>query len=112
MLKSYGKVTITTPGTPVRATVNEPHPDDYAGCNAILIQVWPTNAGIIYVGDRQAMNKSTGEGLLAILAPPTTNFIPSFSATLPYSTGGLDASFVWIDADNGSEGVLVSAVIG
>ncbi len=111
-LHALGKITVTTAGTPVQATVNQSVPSDRVGCNAIMIEVWWANTGKIYICDRQAANTSTGVGVLAILAPPTTNFLPSFSATLPYAPGGLNAADLYINAEISNDGVLISYVTG
>jgi hypothetical protein len=110
MLQSYGKVSVPTPGTPVIATTNNTVPTATVPVNAVLIEAWPTNVGKVYIGN-QGMNKTTGVGVIAILAIPTVNFIPSFSATLSFSTGGIDVSYVWLDADNAGDSVIVSAVL-
>lgn len=112
MLQSYGKVVVSTAGTPVQATANQTNPITPVPANAVLIEAWPSNTGKIYIGVVSSMSKSTGVGVIGVLAVPTANFIPSFSATLAYSTGGLDVSQLWVDADNSSDSVIVSAVLG
>lgn len=112
MLHSLGKVVVTTSGTPVLATGNQSSPTERVGCNAIMVEAWPDNTGKIYVCDRANAVISTGVGILAILAPPTANFIPSFSATLPYAPGGLNAAQIWLDAETGGEAAIVSYVTG
>ena len=112
MLHSLGKVTVPTPGTPVPATNNQSSATAWVGCNGIMIEAWWQNTGKIYVCDRANAVASTGVGILAILAPPTTNFIPSFSATLPYAPAGLAANQIWIDAEIANEGAVISYVTG
>jgi hypothetical protein len=58
------------------------------------------------------MVKATLSKVIGVLAPPTSNSIPVFTATLPYSPGGIDAETIWIDADNSNDGVLGAAVLG
>jgi len=111
-LHALGKVTVTTAGTPVIATTNATAPTDRLGANAILIEAWWANAGKIYICDRSNPVVATGVGVIAVLAPCTTNFIPSFSATLPYASGGLSVNDIWIDAETSADGVLVSYVAG
>lgn len=77
----------------------------------MMVQALPANVGNIYVGTSASMNKATMAGVIGILAPPTSNSIPVFTATLPYSPGGIDAQAIWIDADNSGEGVLGAAVL-
>lgn len=109
MVDSLGYVTVTTPGTLVRATVNEPDPTRRIGVQAILFQALPTNAGVVYYG-LAGMNRTTGVNVLGILpAPsdPTTGPFPSASPSLPLSAAGLNAADFYVDADSGSDGVLV-----
>ncbi len=108
MIQSFSKVTVTSAGTPKQCSVNTPTPGPFTTCNGILIQAWPTNVGAIYIG-LSTMNKSTGKDLVGILATPTANFIPSFSATIPYATS-IDVSQFWVDADNSGDGVIISSV--
>ena len=105
MLKSLGKVTVATAGTPVKVT------PAITRCHSILVEVLPTNTGKIYIGD-STMNKSTLVVVFAILAIPTTNILQSFSATLSYAPDAFDASKIFLDADVNGEGALVSIIRG
>ncbi len=110
---SFGKVTVTSAGTPVQASVNGVNPTgSFTTCNSILIEAWPTNAGSVYIGNGSSMNKSTGAGLLAILVKPSSTFAPSYTVTIPYATGAIDVAGFWIDADNSGDAVLVSSTAG
>lgn len=100
-LRALGKVTVTTAGTPVRVTATATR------CQSIAVQAWPANAGKIWVGTSASMNKTTGEGILAIIAIPDA-VIPAASFSIPLSPAGLDASSLWIDADNNGEGCIVT----
>lgn len=111
MTASLGKITVTSAGTPVRATINESDPTAPYHCHAFLVEAWPTNTGKIYIG-MNGMNKTTGVELLAILAVPTANTSPTFSATIAYAPNALTISDIYIDAENSNDGALVSVVIG
>jgi hypothetical protein len=110
MWRSLGKVVITVPGTLVRATNNELDPNTRVPCQSILFEQWPGNTGRIYICDRQNANVTTGVGVLAILAPPTTSGYPSAGAGIPTAPTPLNAIDFWLDAEVAGEGVLVSIV--
>ena len=110
MIQAYAKITVPVPGTPVRVTLNETDPTASRGCHGVLIQVLKSNTGAVYVGT-SAMNKTALTGLYAQLAIPTANFIPSFSAALTLSPGGIQLRDLYIDADVAAEGVIVTALI-
>ena len=103
MIQAYAKILVAAPGTPVRVTVNESTPSDARGCHGVLIQVLPTNLGKIYIGTA-TMNKTAFTNIFAFLAIPTSNFIPSFSAALTLSPGGIQLRDLYIDADQANEG--------
>jgi hypothetical protein len=48
---------------------------------------------------------------VATLAVPTSNTVPSFSATVPNAYGVLHAEEYYIDADNAGDGVDASYLI-
>jgi hypothetical protein len=102
---SLGKVTVTTAGNPVRVTATS------TPCQSISLQALSTNTGKIYVGNIQAMSKTTLVGVLGVIAVPTSNALPSASIS-QMSPAGLDASSFWLDADNSGEGVVVGLVQG
>jgi len=111
-LVSLGKVTVPVAGTPVRATANETTPAANFSCHAFMIQAWSENTGNSYVGNTSTFNSTTGEDTMAILAIPTANTIPVFTATISYASGGLNLADVWVDVEIGGDAVLISAVIG
>ncbi len=96
-----GIITVPTPGTKVALTANPTR------CEAILVQALSnashTNTGRVYIYDRSGAR-------LATLAVPTTNTIPSASATIPAAPGGLDCRDYSIDADNATDGVDASYI--
>jgi hypothetical protein len=63
-----------------------------------------TNTGRVYLYDDISGNR------IATLAVPSTNTIPSASATIPVAPGGMDATNYSIDADNSTDGVDASYV--
>lgn len=108
MQLGLGTVTITTPGTPVRVTVNQSDPVANLACQSILIQALSnashTNTGRLYVLDEQLTRVAT-------LAVPTANTIPSFSATITVGPNALSAQRYYLDADNATDGADVSILI-
>jgi hypothetical protein len=104
---SAGVVSVVTPGTPVRASINFPDPNLNVTCQSILFQVLSngthTNTGRVYILDQNRARVGT-------LAIPTSNTIPAYSVTIPNSTGALDVGKYYIDADNATDGVDVSYV--
>lgn len=111
-LIARGAFTVTTPGTPVPITA--PSTGSGTGGNpfnihGVLFQALPTNTGKVYVG-LAGMNKATYVGVLAILPIPTENFLPAFSTSLTIAPNALILTQFAIDADNASDGVLVSAL--
>lgn len=105
MLAGLGPIIIAAPGARLRITNNQADPARALNCEAILAQALSnpahTNAGRVYVYDRLGVR-------LATLAVPTANTIPSFSATVPGTPGGLNAADFYIDADIAGDGVDAS----
>jgi len=110
MWRSLGYVEVPTSGTPVKVTVNRADPDARVPTHAILFQQKAGNTGKIYVLQSADSVFSTGVGLLAVLAIPTTNMLPSASGTITYAPSGLNANDFWVDADVNGEEVLVSVI--
>jgi hypothetical protein len=105
MIDSLGKITVATPGTLVRATVNRPDPNKPLPCHGILFEALPTNVGRVYVG-RSGLVRATLVGTYAILPIPTANVFPTFSTALTLAPNGLAAQDFYIDADTAGDGVL------
>lgn len=101
---SLGKITVSSAGTPVQATGTSTPVHSY------LVQALSTNTGKIYIGN-STMSKTTLVGVFAVLAPPSTNLIPSFASAVSTIAARFDLSQVWVDADNSGEGVLISGVL-
>lgn len=99
-----GKTLVTVAGTPVQLATS-----GYQPIHAFLIEVLPTNTGRIYVG-LAGMNKTTFVGVLAILAVPTANLLPTFSAAITIAPNGLHMEDLWIDAEVNGEGIIFSGI--
>ena len=111
MLQSFGMLTVVTPGTLVRFTANQVDPTARVECHSFMVEAKFNNGGKIYIGTA-SFNKTSGVGLLAVLAIPTANMIPTFSATISFMPNGLNLADYFIDSDSGGDGALLSAVIG
>ncbi len=113
MFKSFGRITVASSGTPVQATVNESAPGDRFSAHSIMVERDdPNDTGLVYIGTSSAMNIATLAGVIAILAVPTTNFLPVFTVTITHMPDGVNANELWIDADVSTDSVLVSGVVG
>ncbi len=108
--QSQGIVTVASAGTPVVATQNQSPTTTRCAAHSILFQQVSGNTGKIYICDRASAVKATGVGVLAVLSIPTTNFLPSASATVTYSPSAFDLSNYYIDADVSNEGCLISII--
>jgi hypothetical protein len=118
MFRTVGKIIVPVPGTPVRATINEPDPTKRLAAHAVMVEALAGNTGKIYIG-LTGMNKTTfnaaansNAGVLAVLAVPTANTIPTFSATISYAPAPFNIADLFIDSDNANEGVLITAIVG
>ena len=107
---SLGKVTVPSPGTPVQVTSNLPNPAAQLLVHAVLIQPLPSNTGRIYIGNVPGFTKS-GAGQVAWLPAPGTNVAPSFSETVSYAQNSVDLTELYVDVDNGGEGVIISGIV-
>lgn len=103
-LRSFGKVTVASAGTPVRATSNESVPTARVGVQSLTVFALAGNAGAnIYVGN-SAMNKSTLAGVYAIVPKGSSG-----GATINLAPAGINANEIFIDADTNGDAALVSA---
>lgn len=102
-LKSFGKVTVTTAGTPVRATLNESTPSARVGLQSFTVFALLGNTGAnIYVGS-SAMNKTTLAGVYAIVPKGT-----SAGAIINLAPTGINLNEIYLDADTSGDAALVS----
>lgn len=111
MIRPYTTITVTAPGTPLRVTRSEIDPAASQGCHGVLIQVFPTNVGKIYIGTSNLSRVAPFTGCYAFLAIPTVNQLPTFSAALTLSPNAIQLRDFWIDADNANDGVIVSILV-
>lgn len=102
-----GKVTVPTPGTPVRASAAYTDPAKHVACHGIMFQTLPSNTGKIYIG-RANMNKAAFTGLFAMLVAPSASQLPNFSAAITQAPNALGVEEFYIDADVAGEGVIVT----
>lgn len=120
MLQPFGKVVVTSAGTPVRATLNQPVPSQSLGVQSFMVQALPGNAGIVYVFACGASfagvdDRTTLIYCIAILPKPTsatTGPFPSASFSIPVIPAGIDLSSIWIDAATSNDGVIISGTRG
>ncbi len=110
MIKAIAKIVVVAAGTPVRVTSQEADPSAYYPIHGILIQALPDNVGKTYIGV-STMNRVARTDLLGILATPTANSIPTYSAALTLSPNAIQLKDFYIDADNANDGVIVSVLI-
>ena len=104
-LHSNGSTTVPSAGTPAPLISSQIR----TACHAFMVEALPTNVGNIYIG-LSNMNKATMVGVVAVLAKPTANTIPSFSSTVSYAPSALDLAQIFIDADSSGDGVVASYV--
>lgn len=109
--QSLGKITITTAGTPERATKGQSDPGKRIGAHAIMVQAWPGNTGKVWVG-LVGLNKTTGANVIVILPIPTTNILPSYNAVISQAAAAFDLRDIYLDVDVSGEAALVTYLEG
>ena len=107
--KSFGEVTVTAAGTPIRATINMVNPAADVKAHTVAFQQVSGNTGKIYIQDRQTLGAGN-IGRVHVLAIPTSNTLPSVSAGIEYAPGGFNLASYWIDAEVNGEKCLVSTI--
>lgn len=110
MIQPLGKLLVPLAGVPTRVTANRASPTDRYTVHGVLFQALPTNTGRIYIGD-STLNRATFAGLFAMLAVPTANLLPTFSAALTLAPNAVRLDDMFIDADNNNDGVIVSVLV-
>lgn len=110
MLLPLSKFTVAVPGTPTRLTSTQSVPSEKFACHGVLVQALPANTGKVYIG-RSTMNRATMTDIIATLAIPTDHTIPSFTAALTLSPNAVNLADLYVDADVGGEGVIVSVLV-
>lgn len=109
MMRALGKVTVTTPGTPVPITSILPGDLTPAAVHSVLVQAVPANTGAVYLG-AAGLTKATLANCYMVLATPTVNSVPSFSAVHNLLGQGVQINDMLIDADVAGNGVIVTVV--
>jgi hypothetical protein len=110
MLTPIGRFLVPAAGTPVRLTSTQPDPSAPFACHGIFIQALPANAGKVYVGT-SALNKTTLAGVIGIIAIPTDNSIPAFTAALTLAPNAINLADLYLDVETSGEGAIVSVLI-
>lgn len=113
MAESFGRITVVSSGTPVRATVNESDPAARFSIHSLMFERDdPNDTGLVYIGNSETMNISTLAGVIAILAIPTDNVLPVFTVTITQMPDGIMVEEFWVDADVSADSVLISGIVG
>ncbi len=110
-LRSLGRITIVTSGTPVRATFNETDPTARYPVHIMLFQRnVVSETGLVYILENED-GDATGTGVVHILSAPIIDRpLPLFKIGISYASVGLNLQNYYIDADNDGEGCIVSAL--
>jgi hypothetical protein len=102
---SLGKITVTTAGTPVRATATS------TLAYKIIVEPLVGNTGKSYVGT-SALTVSTGAGLIKTFLPVATNgFNDIWEICAEDGGNALDVSAFWFDVQTSGQGVTLSYVL-
>jgi hypothetical protein len=112
MIGALGKLVVPSPGTRVLlSTLLPASTKGHQALHGIMFQALASNTGNVYIGNKSLV-KSTLVGCYAVLAIPTVNFLPTFSAALTIAPNGLDSIENFsIDADVASNGVLITYLV-
>ncbi len=99
-IQPLGKITVTTPGTPVRVT-------SQTGLRAsrMLFATDPSDTGAIYLGVA-GMVKATRAGVIRVFTAPGTG--PQDGLVLQTDRQTVNPGDYYIDADNAGQGLLVT----
>ncbi len=122
-LQSFGIVTVTAAGTPVRATANVTNPALQTGepvqLQTVRIQTMPGNTGIGYVfagmTATPADHRTDGIGLVGVIPAPADATKGPFAYvefTLPAVPNGINLANIWIDASVNTSKYIVSGTVG
>src|SRR5688572_5051861 len=105
--QALGALNVGTPGTKVAVASLIPA-QQWNSANGpfkghgIMFQARETNTDSVRVYQLQGSTYV----LMAVLAPPTANFIPSFSMALTIAPNSIAISDLYLDGDVGGEGAL------
>lgn len=118
MLAAIGKLSVPDATTPV-SVLSRLSPQQLqkiqattqlAPAHGVQLQGYFSNTGKIWIGDRD-MNKATGNGVGHLLAPPSTNFYPSWSAALTIAPNALTLADIYISVDTAADTVLLFLLV-
>lgn len=105
-LASLGKVTVTTAGTPVRATINQSDPTARYAVQSFSVFALSGNSGAnIYIGS-SGLNKSTLAGVYAIIPKGSSGF-----AIIQEAPAGIMMNEIYVDGDSNDDACLISVTI-
>lgn len=106
-IRTLGLVTVTTGGTPVRATATQTH------CQKVYIQANPSNTALGYVG-LSGLNRTTFANVIAAIpapagGPPATS-IQQVEINNEQAPNSFNLADLWFDAGADSQSFIVSYV--
>lgn len=105
-VKSLGKIAPSTAGTPVRITADE----SLRAHRLIISQIAGTTGKV--VAGLSGLNRTTLASAVKQFLPPGANGgTDVFILESPGVTNQIRVSDFWVDADNNSEGVIVSYTV-
>lgn len=117
MVQSFGQLTVSAAGTPVRATSNLASPNGSPVLvQSFLVQAAPENTGVVYVMARDVTpgdDRTNRAYVVAILGKPasTDGPFPGSSYVAPAAGGkAVDLRHIWLDASLDNQKAIVSAV--
>ena len=114
MIQAIGPIPVPTPGTPVSVLAAAPSDEMKAAgtwpLHGILFQAFQGNTGRVYVGSA-TMVKATLVGVYAVLAIPSDQTLPTFSAALTWSPNALRLEDFYVDADVADDGALCTVLV-
>jgi hypothetical protein len=100
--RSFGKVAVATPGTPVRVTS-----DTTIRAQQIRFAVAIGETGRVFLGV-QGMNKATGAGVVKEFWPTGAGGGVADELVLESAAGELRPSDYYVDANSAGEGLIVA----
>ena len=107
MQKSLGKITVSTPGIPVRITSNLSDPVAPTYVHGYALQRLKRNSGDVYISLSPTDDRSNLSKILCILSAGQ----PSFSAGIGIEINGTNISEVYVDSDNPGDGITGAVLI-
>lgn len=99
-------VTVTTGGTPTQVTT-----DTTIKVCLIKAQTILGESGKMYLGNSQAMSKSTYANVLAVLSPVASGPLDRFELRSDENRNGFQLSTLWVDAETNGQKLLITYTI-